>query len=88
MTPPLESWVTANPLKLAGYSLLASLIYMLGLAIYRLYFHPLHHFPGPRLAAATRWYEFYYDVVCNGQYVRRFPAYHQKYGTGDPLDLV
>lgn len=50
------------------------------LAAYRLYFHPLSHIPGPKLAAATQWYEFYYDIVLKGQYMNQFLRLHEKYG--------
>ncbi|KAI8183253.1 Cytochrome P450 monooxygenase BOT1, partial [Colletotrichum sp. SAR 10_75] len=36
--------------------------------------------PGPWYAAATSWYEFYYDVVLDGQLVRQYPILHEKYG--------
>lgn len=48
--------------------------------IYRLYFHPLAKFPGPRLAAATQWYEFYYDCIQFGQYTFQIARLHEKYG--------
>lgn len=54
--------------------------YCASLIIYRLYFHPLAGFPGPKLAAATRWYEFYYDVIQQGKYVYKVDQMHDKYG--------
>lgn len=57
-----------------------AVLYFLTLAFYRLYLHPLAKFPGPRLAAITRYYEAYYDVVKNGQYTFRIAEIHQKYG--------
>lgn len=40
-----------------------SLLYCVGLGVYRLYLSPLAKFPGPRFAALTLWFEFYYDVI-------------------------
>ncbi|WEW62046.1 hypothetical protein PRK78_007546 [Emydomyces testavorans] len=58
----------------------AVLIYAIGSIAYRLYFSPLSQFPGPRLAAATLWYEFYYDVILKGQFTFKIKELHQKYG--------
>ena len=54
--------------------------YLAGLTIYRLFFSPLAGFPGPKIAAATGFYETYYDVVLNGQYVFKIKEMHEKYG--------
>jgi hypothetical protein len=54
--------------------------YFASTAIYRLFFHPLARFPGPKLAALTRWYEAYYDVVQNGQYTYKIDQLHREYG--------
>ncbi|OKP10347.1 Trichodiene oxygenase [Penicillium subrubescens] len=48
--------------------------------VYNLFFHPLRHIPGPRLAAATYLPEFYYDVIKSGRYTRRIQQMHQQYG--------
>ncbi|KAK0665693.1 putative cytochrome P450 E-class, group I [Cercophora samala] len=57
-----------------------AVVYCLTLAFYRLYLHPLAKFPGPKLAAVTRYYEAYYDVVKHGQYTFRVAEMHKQYG--------
>lgn len=57
-----------------------ALIYSISLVIYRLYFSPLAGFPGPKLAAATGLYEFYFDWWLNGQYIFQLEKMHKKYG--------
>lgn len=48
--------------------------------IRRLYFHPLAHIPGPKLAALTWWYEFYFDIIQPGKYVFKIQELHKQYG--------
>ena len=57
------------------------LVYVVFGAIYRLYFHPLSRFPGPSLAALTRWYEFSYDVITPGQFIWKIESLYERYGT-------
>jgi hypothetical protein len=66
-----------------GWLVLATssiLLYLIGGAVYRLYLSPLAKFPGPKLAALTLWYEFYYDVVKSGMYMAEIAKMHEKYG--------
>ncbi|KAE8368484.1 cytochrome P450 [Aspergillus caelatus] len=55
-------------------------LYSLGLVIHRLYFSPLAKFPGAKLAAATGWYEFYFDYWKSGKYIFEIERMHQVYG--------
>ena len=66
-----------SPLLIGASTLV---LYFASLAIYRLLFHPLAKFPGPRLAALTLWYEGYYDVVQRGQYTYKIKELHKEYG--------
>ena len=54
--------------------------YNLVLVTYRLVFSPLARFPGPKIAAATGYYEFYHDYFRKGQYVKVIKSLHEKYG--------
>ena len=56
--------------------------YIVSTAIYRLYFHPLAKFPGRKIAALTKWYEFYFEILLppHGQYSKEVDAMHDKYG--------
>jgi len=66
---------------LAGY-----IVYGVVIVIYRLLFSPLARFPGPKIAAATAWYEFYYDIVETGRYYQRITEMHDEYGTSNGAD--
>lgn len=55
-------------------------LYYSSLVFYRLYLHPLAKFPGPKLAAVSRWYEGYYDLILGGKYTWKIQEMHKKYG--------
>ncbi|KAJ9502926.1 hypothetical protein H2202_002049 [Exophiala xenobiotica] len=64
-----------------GYTvLLAWFLYLVAGAVYRLYFHPLAKFPGPKLAALTGWYEFYHDIIRKGRFIWKLQELHDNYG--------
>ncbi|KAK4064679.1 hypothetical protein Trihar35433_8196 [Trichoderma harzianum] len=60
-------------------TILFSAIYNVYLVIYRLWFSPLAKFPGPKFAAASFWYEFYYDYWLDGKYLFEVEKMHKKY---------
>ena len=57
-----------------------SILYQLLRTVYSVYFGPLSKIPGPKLAAATFWYEIYYDAYKPGLYWREVRDMHKKYG--------
>lgn len=59
---------------------LAQCAWLLSVALYRLYLSPLAKIPGPKLAALTSWYDFYYDVILPGRYVFKIKDLHKKFG--------
>jgi hypothetical protein len=58
--------------------------YLVLLAVYtvitRLYLSPLAKVPGPKLAALTYLYEWYYDIVQQGRFPFKVRDLHEKYG--------
>ena len=73
----MESIVSYPLLAILSAATFASVI---SGAIYRLYLSPISSFPGPKLAALTLWYEFYYDVILDGQYIFHLGDLHALYG--------
>ncbi len=55
-------------------------VYSLSLGVYRLFLSPLAGFPGSRIAAATHYYEFYYDWWCQGKYIFEIERMHKIHG--------
>jgi len=58
----------------------AGLLYLAVQTIYRLYFHPLRKIPGPKLAAASSAYEFYFNVIKGGKFIWEIERLHEVYG--------
>lgn len=54
--------------------------YTFFVVIYRLYLNPLSSIPGPKLAAATYFYEIYYDIVKRGYMFKQLQMLHEQYG--------
>ncbi|KAK4166703.1 putative cytochrome P450 E-class, group IV [Cladorrhinum sp. PSN259] len=76
MTPhmPLTAW-SAFLFPFALFCL-----YGLWLAIYRLLLSPISGFPGPKLAAATGWYQSYFELFTWAKGHFKVKQLHDKYG--------
>lgn len=78
----MATWISLILTPLV-YSAILFIAYELLLAFYRLCLHPLARFPGPKLAAATYWYDFYQDILAGpypGQGVYNIERLHKLYG--------
>ena len=73
------------PILLAGGIVFSLVFYGFVLVIYRLYLSPIAGVPGPKLAAATQWYEHYYDLIKDGQWSFKVRELHSQYGMWDPI---
>ncbi|KAK4197369.1 putative cytochrome P450 E-class, group IV, partial [Triangularia verruculosa] len=71
---PLTTW-SALVLLFALFCL-----YGAWLAIYRLFLSPLSKFPGPKLAAATGWYQSYFELATWAKGHFKIKELHDKYG--------
>ena len=65
---------------LAVYAANVFLAYAAYILIYRFFFHPLKHIPGPTLARATYLYEWYFDIYLSGQFTFNLKDLHKQYG--------
>ena len=70
-----------SPVAVAWAALVFAL-YQTALVIYRLYFHPLARFPGPKIAASTHWWECIQDLFAGqgGDYMNQVEQMHDRYG--------
>lgn len=48
---------------------------------YRLYFHPLAHIPGPKLAALSWLYQSYFSLINGSRFYAQIGKLHEEYGT-------
>ena len=75
------SFSTSNAILAIALLLLVQFVFKI---IYRLTYHPLATFPGPKIAAITYLYEYYYDLLHGkgpgGRYHIRIDKLHEKYG--------
>jgi hypothetical protein len=56
----------------------AALVYRI---VSTLFLHPLSAIPGPKYAAITHYYQFYYDVIKRGRFPWKLKQLHATYGT-------
>ena len=71
----------------AGTIIAAFGFYNFILFIYRLWFHPLAGFPGPKLLAATTWYEAYVDLFYH-DFHARLAKIHEEYGMSTRIEPI
>lgn len=78
MTPAI-SFTLSSSLVFAA---VAYSLYCVATVLYRLHWHPLSSIPGPKLAAATQWYETYFEIIAGGggSFTKHIKKLHDKYG--------
>lgn len=68
-----------NYWQLLGAASVLFVGYNVALIIYRLFFHPLAKFPGPKIVAASTWYETFVDLFRH-DFPERLAKMHEQYG--------
>jgi predicted membrane channel-forming protein YqfA (hemolysin III family) len=76
----LVVFVMFPPIAFIAYISILTLAYLFGVIFYRMHFHPLSQFPGPRLAAVSSLWEFWHDIMQGGTFLHTISKTHKKYG--------
>ncbi|KAL9078820.1 MAG: hypothetical protein Q9157_002261 [Trypethelium eluteriae] len=76
----LADWISVNQTRISSAFALLIVSSLTYAVVYRLVLSPIAGFPGPKLAALSFWYEFYYDVIEGGRYTWKIRELHDKYG--------
>ncbi|KAI9815380.1 MAG: hypothetical protein M1832_005519 [Thelocarpon impressellum] len=61
--------------------LAAAAVWVVGVAVYRVFFHPLAKIPGPRLAGLTHLYGTYFNATGGSRYFAQIEELHRRYGS-------
>lgn len=67
-------------LNLWSSILLAALVVAASQVTYNVHFHPLARYPGPKLAAASLWWQIWIEVVTGQSLSLKLVELHGKYG--------
>lgn len=70
-------------LSLAGYALSLVVLWRVWIVIYRLWFHPLSHVPGPFLGRISNFYRIIWFIIEDEHLLQ--VQLHEKYGECLPL---
>ena len=77
-TVPIPKMLPFN--TVGSYFVIVGLSYLFLKTLYRVTFHPLARFPGPRLAAITSLWAASYDCSAEDSVIKHLHALHKKYG--------
>src|SRR6186713_68581 len=80
-----DEWEFSLRAKVLGLIVGATVVYLIYDVVQKLFLCPIAKVPGPKLAALTRAYEAYFDLVENGRFPWQIDALHEKYGSYGPL---
>jgi cytochrome P450 len=78
--PPQEPWRFTSKTNVLLTVLALIVVRTIVVSIYRLYFHPLAKFPGPKKVALAKFFEFYHDVLNNNDFPEVVEKLHEQHG--------